>query len=191
MMLPGQAGEAEVAAGLAEGGGEGTGVDFAGVEAGDGCGVDLARLGVDERGDKNAGVVKSRNRGTKRTRVAGDIETTFGRHFCATLRDERTHLRDGLEGAGDADHLARRGHFQVELGGDGLAQPQHVAVVHMTAVLAEMHRDNFSTREFGLMRGKDWIGLPEDALGGEAAVARLADGGDVIDVDAEEGHGER
>ena len=67
-----------------------------------------------------------------------------------------------------------------------------VAVLDVAAVLAEVDGDAVSAGAFAEEREGDGVGLDVAADGGPGLpVAGLADGGAVIDVDAEENHGRR
>ena len=67
------------------------------------------------------------------------------------------------------------------MGGDGLAQQADVALLHVAAILAQMDGDAVRAGQFAQDGGGDGIGL--------ADLARLADGGDMIDVHAQLRHG--
>ncbi len=77
----------------------------------------------------------------------------------------------------DRGHLLGRRHFEIERLVDFGFQPRDVVVADMAAVLAQMRGDAVGARrdrEFGRAHR---IGM--------APAARIADGGDVIDIDAE------
>ena len=83
----------------------------------------------------------------------------------------RAHL------AGDADHLRRRRHFEIERLGDALLEADDVIVDDVTAILPQMRGDAVGAGRNGDLGGLDRIGMPP--------AARISHGGDVIDVDAE------
>ena len=79
--------------------------------------------------------------------------------------------------AGDADHLRRRRHFEIERLCDALLEPGDVVVDDVAAILAQMRGD-----AVGAGRDRDLGGLHRIGM---APAARIAHGGDVVDVDAE------
>lgn len=173
-----------IAACAGEGSGVGAGVDFADVEASRGRGLDLTGIGIDESRDNQARVVQRLDDGFEAVGLTGDIEAALGRDLAATFGHK--HGGVGLDAAGDTDHLVGRGHFEVELDADELAEQEQVAVVDVAAVFAEVDGDAVGTAKLGLVGGADRIGLAlSEAF---ALVPRLADGGDVVDVDAELDH---
>ena len=76
-----------------------------------------------------------------------------------------------------------RRHLEVELDVDELAQPPHVLVLDVAAVLAQVHGDAVGAAEVRLDRGPHRIGL--------VGAPRLPQRRDVVDVDAEFNHGGR
>ena len=76
----------------------------------------------------------------------------------------------GFSAARDADHLVGRRHLEVELDVDELAQPPHVLVLDVAAVLAQVHGDAVGAAEMRLDRGPDRVGLV--ACGAPAAASR-------------------
>ena len=103
------------------------------------------------------------------------IEPAFGGALAALFRHDAGGVRAGLER--DGDHLVGRRHFEIERLVDLGLQPRDVVVADMAAVLAQMRGDAVGAgrdRELGRAHR---IGM--------APAARVADGGDVIDVDAE------
>ena len=103
------------------------------------------------------------------------IEPAFGGALGAPLRHQADRVRMRLER--DGEHLFGRRHFEIERLVDLGFQPRDIVVADMAAVLAQMRGDAVgagSDRELGRAHR---IGM--------APAARIADGGDVIDVDAE------
>ena len=106
--------------------------------------------------------------------LAGDIEPAFGGAFGAPLRHEAGGMRLGLQR--DRDHVVGRRHFEIErLGNLGL-QPRDVVVADVAAILAQMRGDAVGAGLLGELGRAHRIGM--------TAAARVADGGDMIDVDA-------
>ena len=78
---------------------------------------------------------------------------------------------------GNRDHLLGRRHLEIQRPGDRLFQPRHVGVADVPPVLAQVRGDAVGA---GLDRGErraHRIGM--------VAAARIAQGGDVIDIDSE------
>ena len=86
----------------------------------------------------------------------------------------------GLMPERDVEHLAGRRHLEIERLVDVGLQPRNVVVADMAAVLAQMGGDAVGAggdRELGRAHGSGW-----------RAAARVPQGGDVIDIDAEAQH---
>ena len=77
----------------------------------------------------------------------------------------------------DVHHLAGRRHFEIERLLDARLEPCDVVVADMAAVLAQMRGDAVGAGRDRDLGGAQRIGMPP--------AARIADGGDVVDVDAE------
>ncbi len=77
----------------------------------------------------------------------------------------------------DADHLLGRRHFQVERLCDLRLQARNVVVADVAAILAQMGSDAVGARLDRQLGGAYRIRM--------APAARVADGGDVVDIDAE------
>ena len=80
-------------------------------------------------------------------------------------------------GAGDLHHLAGGRHFQIERLGYFGFQPKNIIVNNMPAILAQMRGDAVGAGRDRDLRRLEGIGMPP--------AARIAHGGDVIDIDAE------
>ena len=76
----------------------------------------------------------------------------------------------------DGEHLLGGGHLEVERPGQLALEPGDVVIGDVAAVLAQVGGDAVGARLDGEVRGAQRIGM--------AAAARVADGGDVVDVDA-------
>ena len=89
----------------------------------------------------------------------------------------------GLSPQAMRDHLFGRGHFEIELDLHQRAQPAHVLVLDVPAVLAQVHGDAVGAAQVRFRGRPDRVRL--------VRAARLAQRGDVVDVDAELNHGVR
>ena len=167
------------AGGRGGGVGKGSGVQFdVGRANGHGC-FDLARIGVDEKAGRDAGVDQGGDIAGQFGLAAGHAQAPFGGQFLALFRYEADHVGAAFEG--DGAHFVGGGHFQVQAGLDCLAQDMDVAVADVPPVFAQMDDDGAGSAEFGQGGGSDRVG----AFGQPG----LADGGHMIDVDRKQGHG--
>jgi hypothetical protein len=107
--------------------------------------------------------------------LAGDIEAAFGGQFLAPFRHQADILRFDLQR--DADHFVGDRHFQVHLGLQQFAQDMYVGILDVAPVFAQMQGDRIGAGRFRQQRR-----LHRARVTG---AARLAQGGDVVDVDAE------
>ena len=76
---------------------------------------------------------------------------------CAALGHEHRHL--GLQRARDVDHLVGGRHLEVELDVDELAQPAHVLVLDVPAILAQVHGDAVGAAQMRLDGRPHRVGL--------------------------------
>ena len=137
--------------------------------------LDLRRLGGNEQRDADAGRGQFADRGAQRLALAGGVEAAFGGPLLAPLGHDAGGMRPNL--AGDADHLRRRRHFEIERLCDALLEPSDIVIDDVAAILAQMRGDAVGAGGDRDLGGFHRIGMP--------AAARIAHGGDVIDVDAE------
>ena len=77
----------------------------------------------------------------------------------------------------DVDHLVGRRHFEIERLLDLGLEARDIVVADVPAILAQMRRDAVGAGLDREPRGPHRIGMP--------SAARVADGGDVVDVDAQ------
>jgi hypothetical protein len=107
-----------------------------------------------------------------RFEMAGHIKATLGRQLLALFGHETDILRAHL--TGDIEHLGGHRAFEVHLRAQLTAQGAHVGVADMSAVFAQMERDRIGTRQLGGQCRLDRVGI--------VGAARIAHGGDVIDI---------
>jgi hypothetical protein len=145
-------------------------------------GPHLVDVGVDEEGDRDLGVLEGLHNLADGVAVSRDVQATLGGELLAPLGHERAGVR--LRLVGGLHHLLRRRHLQIELRLDRPPQYLEVALLDVPAVLAQVDGDLVRAphlREHGGLDGV-WID----------GAARLAQGRDVIDVDAKaSGHSGR
>ena len=96
----------------------------------------------------------------------------------ATFGDEGDLIRHAFNG--EIDDVFGDAQFQIELALYALAEEADIAIVDMAAVFAEVDGDAIRAAEFGFDGGPDGVGF--------VAAPRLAEGRDVVDVDAEFDH---
>ena len=98
------------------------------------------------------------------------------------FRDYANDIR--LQFQGDADHLRRVRHFQVQAGLDNLPQTPDVAILNMPAIFPQM-RGN-ALRPGGLANQSGCHGIRLTMA--HAAIPRFTYGGDVINVNTQFEH---
>ena len=107
--------------------------------------------------------------------LPGGVEAPLGGTLLAPFGNDASGVWSCFER--DADHLIGRRHLQVERCFDLRLQARNVLVADVAAILAQM--------------GSDAVGARVDRQLGRAyrirmaPAARVADGGDVVDIDAE------
>jgi hypothetical protein len=143
------------------------------------CRVELARVGIDEQRYLHAGHGELRDGLPDTAFLTHHVEAAFGGQLRAPLGYKATVRRP--QARGDADHLVRDRHFEVQTARQAFAQRPHVGVLDVPAVLAQVHGD-----EIGAARQR-----LEGSIDGRRirGVARLAQRRDVVDVDAEQRRG--
>ena len=140
-----------------------------------GGGLDLLWIGGDEQRHADARRLQLGDDRHEVIVLAHHVEPAFGRHFLPPLRHDAGGVRARLER--DVDHLARRRHLEIQRLGELRLQARNIVVADVAAVLAQMRRDAVGAGLDREQRGLHGIGMPP--------AARIADGRDVIDVDAE------
>ncbi len=131
-------------------------------------------LGIDEQRDADAHGAKSGDDGQEAFGRARGVEPALGGELVAPLRHQAGGMR--LVPERDFEHRLGRRHFEIERHRQLARQTRNVVVGDVAAVFAQMGGDAVGA---GLGRqpgGAHRIGMPP--------AARVADGGDVIDVDA-------
>jgi hypothetical protein len=123
--------------------------------------------------------------------VPHDIEAALGGDFLAAFRDEADGV--GPQGEREGGHRRGAGHLEVEPGADLFrAAGQDVALLDVAAVLAQVDGDAVGARRSQRKARATGSGSTVAAHGGAGLpVAGLAEGGAVVDVDAEEDHAAR
>ena len=71
--------------------------------------IDLAVVGVEEKADKNIGLIEFLNHGAKRVDFGDGVEASFGGDFGTVFGDEANF--GGLEAEGEVEHGGSGSHF--------------------------------------------------------------------------------
>jgi hypothetical protein len=141
-------------------------------------GVDLRRIGVDEEADDHAAVAQAAHGVEHGRLVSRHVEPALGGDLLAALGHQAGVGRP--QAAADGDHLRRHRHLQVDLGAHDRQQRRDVGILNVTAVFTQVHGDAVGAAALCRLRRFDHARIRR--------AARLADGGDVIDVHAEADH---
>src|SRR5689334_17514291 len=107
--------------------------------------------------------------------LAGSIEPALSCPFATFFRNNASRMRPGRQC--DPQHFLGRGHFQIQWFVDLRFQTRNVIVANVASVLAQMRGYAVATGGNRQLCGTYRIGV--------APTARVTDGGNVIDVDAE------
>ena len=138
-------------------------------------GVDLPLARLDEQRYADARVDQSVDVGLERIELAGGVEPALGGALLTLFGDDAGGVRPMRQR--DRQHLLGRRHFQVQRQVDFGHQPVDILVGDVAPVLAQMRGDPVGARGGRGMGGADRIGM--------RAAARVPDGRDMVDVDAE------
>ncbi len=146
-----------------------------------GRGGDLSGIGGDEQRHADAGPAQLRNGRRELLALACHVEPAFGGPLLAALRHQAGGMWPRLDR--DRDHLVGGRHFEVERLADLRLEARDVVVADVPPILAQMRGDAVGAGLDRDLRRLHGVGM--------AAAARIADGRDVIDVDAEAQMGRR
>jgi hypothetical protein len=122
-------------------------VEFNKLGGGLGRGFNLAVVSVYEQTDRNAIKLKGLDDLGDRIKLPHYIQSTFGGNFFPAFGDEGDVVGSDVEG--DRDHFFGGGHFEVEVGANGLAEQADIAILNMAAVFPQVDGDAISASEFG------------------------------------------
>ena len=137
--------------------------------------VDAFRVGVDEQRNLDAGGAQALGAGHQTGEVGDDIEPALRGELFRPLGHQGHLVR--ARAAGDGDHLVARRHLEVQLAAHRSAQALEVAVLDVPPVAAQVNGDAGGTGGLGDRGRLDRIRI--------VAAPRLAQGGDMVDVDRE------
>jgi hypothetical protein len=117
--------------------------------------------------------------------IGSDVEAALGGDFLAALGHEADFLR--LEVERLLGHAGGRGHFEVEREVDVAGDFADVGFLDVAAVFAEVNGDGVDAGVLGDAGGFEDAGFGREAAF-PSAVTGFAEGGNVVDVEAEFGH---
>ena len=160
--------------GLGHGMAVGAGVQFDHRRAEPGGGFELSGFGSDEQADPDAGVLQPADDRRQHIVLASGIEPAFGGAFRPAFGNDAGGVRAMLQG--NAEHFIGCRHFEVERQADVADQRIEIGIGDVAPVLAQMGGDAIGPGLGSQQRGAHRIGVQP--------AARVADGGDMIDVDA-------
>lgn len=108
-------------------------------------------------------------------KTAHHVQAAFGGHFLTALGHEADVL--GADIARDVEHLLRDGALQVHARAQLRPQRAHIGVLDVAAIFAQVQGNEIGAGFFGQQRRGDRV-----RVGG---AARVAQRGDVVDIDAQ------
>ena len=156
--------------------GAGVQLDYAG--AGIKSSLNLLLVGTDKQRHADAGGVQFAGKTGDFLELRQYVQTAFGSNFFALLRYDAHVIRPYRQCVGQ--HFFGHRHFQIDAGFDRAADGGDVVVFNVAAVFAQMQGNQVSAVGFGGQRGFQRAGI--------VGTARIAQGGDVVDIDAQK-HG--
>ncbi len=136
---------------------------------------DLPRIRIDEQRNANAGIRQFGDGLAQSRRIARHIEAAFSGDL-RTLFGHQAAVR-GTQLCGDADHLARHRHFQVQPGLHQLLQRERILIDDVPAILTQMHGDAVGAGLLGQECGMHRVRMSRTSC--------LPHCGDMIDVDSQ------
>ena len=143
-------------------------------------GSDMSQFRFDEQAHRDSSIVKHPYDLLKAVFVGVDIESAFRGEFLSLFGDERNQIR--FDRQRNLRHGLIRRHFQVEFCTDHFPEQVKITVLDVTAVLSQMDDDAVRSGQLHQHRRRERIGI--------GSAARLAQGGDMIDIHTESGHKE-
>jgi hypothetical protein len=105
--------------------------------------IDLAGVGIEEKADKNIGLIEFLNHGAERVDFGDGVEASFSGDFGTVFGDEANF--GGLEAKGEVEHGGGGGHFEVELFAAFLAESKNIVVLDVAAIFAKVDSDGVRT----------------------------------------------
>ena len=137
-------------------------------------GLDLRFVGVDEEGDADACFAEDAGEISCFLLLPQYVQATFGGDFLAFFGHDADFFRPHAQGV--FEHFFGQCHFEVDVGADGAGDLCDVVVFDVAAVFAQVQGDVVRAVGFGQQGGFE--------RGRVACAARVAQGGDVVDIDS-------
>ncbi len=137
--------------------------------------LDLRRRGPDEQRNADAGVLKLVHHGRELRALPDDIEPALGGAFGALFRHQAHRMRPRLEC--NADHFLGRRHLKIQRLVDLRFQARNIIVADVAAIFPQVRGDAVAACGNCKLGGAHRVGM--------TPAAGIADGGYVVDVDAE------
>src|SRR5207248_1968514 len=132
----------------------------------------------DKKRDADAGALQAGNGRGQGGGCRLKVQAALGRQLLSFLRDQARP--GGFDALGDRNDLRRRRHLQIERYGKGPSQKENILVLDVAAILAQVDGDPVRAAINGGERRLKEIR--------KSFLAGLAEGGDVVDVDAKSRH---
>ena len=163
----------ELFPGSGSGFGVGAGVDLHNRCAGRVGGVELRPVRRDEQRDADAGLPQREAGGAHPLQMTDHVQPALGGALLAPLRHQADVVRAHAQR--ERDHLVGHRALQIHASRDRVADLQHVGVLDVPAILAQVQRDRVRPCRLGHECRLQRAGI--------ARAARLPQRGDVVDVD--------
>jgi len=134
-----------------------TGVEFHGKGARAMSGVNLRKIGIDERADANFHRSQLGNDRLDPAFIGNHIKTSLGGDFLPVFRHQTDFIR--FKEKRLANHRRSRGHFQIKRNLNGAGKTTDIGGLDVTPVLAQMDGNGLGAALFSQARGFENIGF--------------------------------
>src|ERR1700761_2821200 len=111
--------------------------------------------------------------------MSGHIESPFSRYFLTILRNQADFVRKDSECG--LDNLRRIAHLEVQLRHDAASETEHISILDMSTVGAQVDRDAAGARSFTGRRRCEYVRFAIRRID-HVGVASLPKSRDMIDV---------
>ena len=155
------------------------GVQFDGIGAHFVRGADLTPVRVDEQTDRNLRVVEEANQGGEPPPMFRYRKPAFGGEFLSPFRDQRDFI--GPDAQRNLRGRVVRSHFQIQSGRDDIPKQIQVPFLDVATIFTEMDDQAVRAAQVRQYRCGNGIRL--------MPASGLPERGDMVDIDAESGHG--
>lgn len=167
-----------------------TGVDLADGKATIRRGYGLLLVRIDERARHDPVIAELCHHILESLLLTNNIKPTLGGDLVSTLGYE--HGCVWFEITSDLHHLVGCPHLKVESHANKLFEQPYVAIDNVTTIFTQVNGDAVCPPEFGFVGRSNGVGLTKVRCAADTApVPGLANGRDVINIDAEQCHTQR